>query len=65
VLTREEAAMGTYSLDELMQRWYTEDLTAEQVIGQILQVLQELMKRVDELESRNRPEGIIAPRRKS
>ncbi len=57
--------MGTYSLDELMQRWYTEDLTTEQVIGQILQVLQELTKRVDELESRNRPEGIITPRRKS
>jgi hypothetical protein len=57
--------MGMYSLEELMQRWYMEDLTTEQVIGQILQVLQDLMKRVDDLESRNRPEGIIAPRRKS
>jgi hypothetical protein len=57
--------MGMYSLEELMQRWYMEDLTTEQVIGQILQVLQELMKRVDELESRNRPEGIITPKRKS
>jgi len=56
--------MGSYSLDELVQRWYTEDLTAEQVIGQILQVLQELTRRVDELESKNRPEGIITPRRK-
>ena len=61
----EEAAMGMYSLDELMQRWYTEDLTTEQVIGQILQLLQELTKRVEELESRNRPEGMITPRRKS
>jgi hypothetical protein len=65
VLKRKEAVMGTYSLDELMQRWYTEDLTTEQVIGQILQVLQELRKRVDELESRSRPQGVITPRRKS
>ena len=56
--------MGMYSLDELVQRWYTEDLTAEQVIGQILQVLQELTRRVEELESKNRPEGIITLRRK-
>jgi hypothetical protein len=57
--------MGTYSLDEMIQRWYAEDLTAEQVIGQILQVLQELSQRVNELENRNRPEGIITPRRRS
>ena len=56
--------MGMYSLDELVQRWYTEDVTAEQVIGQILQVLQELTRRVEELESKNRPEGVITPRRK-
>lgn len=56
--------MGMYSLDELAQRWFTEDVTAEQVIGQILQVLQELTRRVEELESKNRPEGIIAPRKK-
>jgi hypothetical protein len=56
--------MGMYSLDELVQRWYTEDLTAEQVIGQILQVLQELTRRVEELENKNRPEGMITPRRK-
>ena len=56
--------MGLYSLDELVQRWYTEDLTTEQVIGQILQVLQELTRRVEELESKDRPEGIISPRRK-
>jgi len=56
--------MGMYSLDELVQRWYTEDLTAEQVIGQILQVLQELTRRMEDLESKNRPEGMITPRRK-
>ena len=57
--------MGTYSLEEMIQRWYAEDLTAEQVIGQILQVLQELTQRVNDLENRNRPEGVITPRRKS
>ena len=56
--------MGRYSLDELVQRWFTEDVTAEQVIGQILQVLQELTRRVEELESKNRPEGMTTPRRK-
>ncbi len=56
--------MGMYSLDELVQRWHTEDVTAEQVIGQILQVLQELTRRLEELESKNRPEGMITPRRK-
>ncbi len=56
--------MGTYSLDELMQRWYTEDLTAEQIIGQILQVLLELTRRVEELENRNRPKRAVTPRRK-
>ncbi len=56
--------MGMYSLDELVQRWFTEDVTAEQVIGQILQVLQELTRRVEELESKNRPEGIITPRKR-
>jgi hypothetical protein len=57
--------MGAYSLDEMIQRWFAEDLTEEQVIGQILQVLQDLTKRVTDLESRNRPEGMIAPRRKT
>jgi hypothetical protein len=57
--------MGTYSLDEMIQRWFAEDLTEEQVIGQILQVLQDLAKRVNDLENRSRSEGIITPRRKS
>ncbi len=56
--------MGTYSLDEMIQRWFGEDLTEEQVIGQILQVLQDLTKRVNDLENRNRPESSITPRRK-
>ena len=57
--------MGTYSLEEMIQRWFAEDLTEEQVIGQILQVLQELSQRVNDLENRNRPEGIITPKRRS
>ncbi len=57
--------MGAYSLDEIIQRWFGEDLTEEQVIGQILQVLQDLVKRVNDLENRNRPEGSLTPRRKS
>jgi hypothetical protein len=56
--------MGTYSLDELMQRWYTGDLTAEQIIGQVLQVLRELTRRVEDLENRTRAEGVITPRRR-
>jgi hypothetical protein len=56
--------MGTYSLDEMIQRWFAEDLTEEQVIGQILQVLQDLAKRVNDLENRSWPEGVITPRRK-
>ena len=57
--------MGAYSLDEMIQRWFAEDLTEEQIIGQILQVLQDLAKRVNDLENRNRPEGVIVPRRKT
>jgi hypothetical protein len=51
--------MGTYGLDELIRRWFTQDLTPDQAIGQMLQVIQELLRRVEDLESRNRPEGVI------
>ncbi len=56
--------MGTYSVDELIKRWAKHDLTPEQVIGQMLQVLQELSRRVEDLEQRIRPEGIITPTRR-
>ena len=57
--------MGTYSLDELIRRWFHQDLTPDQVIGQMLQVLQDLLQRVEELESRNRYEGVsTTPRRR-
>jgi hypothetical protein len=53
--------MGAYSIDELIQRWGQHDLTPEQVIGQMLLLLQELKRRVEDLEQRMRPEGIITP----
>jgi hypothetical protein len=56
--------MGTYSLDELISRWAKHDLTPEQVIGQMLQMLRELKQRIEDLEQRIRPEGTIAPTRR-
>lgn len=44
--------MGTYSLDEIMKRWRKGELTAEQAIGQILQLVQNLTRRVGSLERR-------------
>jgi hypothetical protein len=43
--------MGTYSLETIIREWAKEKLTAEQVIGQILLLLQEMQKRLSELES--------------
>jgi hypothetical protein len=42
--------MGTYRLEQVIQMWETEKLTAEQTIGQILLHLQALAERVWELE---------------
>jgi hypothetical protein len=42
--------MGIYSLDELIRRWQTGQLTVEQAIGQILLVLKELVERMRALE---------------
>lgn len=44
--------MGTYSLDEIMKRWRKGELTADQAIGQILQLLQNVSKRLGNLERR-------------
>ncbi len=51
--------MGTYGLNELIRRWFKQDLTPDQAIGQMLQVIQELLRRIEDLESRNKPEGAI------
>ncbi len=44
--------MGSYSYDEIMKRWRRGNLTAEQAIGQILQLIRNLSKRVGVLERR-------------
>lgn len=44
--------MGTYGLDEIIKRWRQGELTAEQAIGQILQMLQTVSQRLGNLERR-------------
>lgn len=50
--------MGTYSLDELLRRWFTHDISTEQTMGQVLQILQEIERRLRELENKGRPGGV-------
>ena len=42
--------MSRYDLDEIVQRWAREELTAEQAIGQILLHLEDLLKRMNSVE---------------
>jgi len=44
--------MGTYGLESVIRAWEREQLTAEQAIGQILLLLQELEERLHTLERR-------------
>ncbi len=44
--------MSTYSIEHIIQEWAKDNLTAEQVIGQMLLLIQALKKQVAELESR-------------
>lgn len=44
--------MGSYSPDVLIRKWSLGDLTVEQAIGQLIQMLLELTKRVQKLEER-------------
>jgi len=44
--------MGTYGLDAVIRAWEQEQLTAEQAIGQILLLLQELEERLGAVERR-------------
>lgn len=57
--------MGTYSLEELLRRWFTHDITSEQAIGQILQIIQEIERRLKDLENRGKIGGVpvSTPRR--
>lgn len=53
--------MGAYSLEELLRRWFTHDITSEQAIGQVLQILQEIEQRVKKLEEKGRSGGMPSP----
>ncbi len=44
--------MGAYSLEHIIREWGKGNLTAEQVIGQILLVIQEMQTRLARIESR-------------
>jgi hypothetical protein len=44
--------MSHYTLDELIELWRREKLTAEQMIGQLLQTLHGQQQRLRELERR-------------
>lgn len=44
--------MGTYGLEGVIRAWGRGDLTAEQTIGQILLLLQELEERMRSIECR-------------
>ncbi len=46
--------MSAYRPPELDQRWRQTQLTAEQAVGHLIQLLLELFKRLDELERRLR-----------
>jgi hypothetical protein len=43
--------MGTYGIDILIGKWVRGEISAEQVVGQILLMLQSLLKRVEDLET--------------
>lgn len=43
--------MSAYELQELVRKWQREELTAEQMIGQLLLHLQRLSQRVGRLEA--------------
>ncbi|MCP4417623.1 MAG: hypothetical protein GY805_13445 [Chloroflexi bacterium] len=42
--------MGTYTLDEVVKRWTRGDMTTEQVVGQTLLIIQDIVKRLGTLE---------------
>ena len=46
--------MGTYGLEGVMIRWKAGKLSNEQAIGQILQLLEIIEQRLNELERRQR-----------
>jgi hypothetical protein len=53
--------MSHYTLDELMARWNREELTLEQMMGQLLQALRAQDQRLREVERRVPPLPPPAP----
>ncbi len=50
VTDKRRTRVGAYSLEELVRRWQTGELTIEQAIGQMLLLLKELDAQVRKLE---------------
>ena len=44
--------MGTYTLDYIIREWGKGNLTAEQVIGQLLLVIQAIHRQLEHIESK-------------
>ena len=42
--------MGNYTLEEVIKRWTRGDMTTEQVVGQTLLIIQDIVRRVGVLE---------------
>lgn len=53
--------MSQYTLEELLARWKQEDVTADQMVGQLLLALIALQQRVRELERRPPSSAESAP----
>lgn len=53
--------MSHYTVDELIARWKRDELTVEQLLGQLLQVLREHEQRLKEL-ARATPPAPTPPR---
>lgn len=53
--------MSAYDLNQLLRLWTADKLTAEQAIGQIIQQVQALSERVNELERRMEHGGGARP----
>ena len=52
---KKERTVSQYTLEELLARWKQEDVTADQMVGQLLLALIALQQRVRELERRPPP----------
>jgi hypothetical protein len=56
-----ERTMSQYTMEELIVRWKQEEMTADQMIGQILLVLQAMLQRQRELERQRPPSAEGTP----